>query len=93
MLAQGSDLAIIIPAFLGIVTVVVGFGKMLTAHVGDNDKHPNCEDIVFRDVCAKAHESIQAQFELMEKHNRERHEDLKCYLEKWLKGDGGGKVE
>lgn len=88
-----TDLAIIIPAFLGVVTVVMGFGKMLSVHTSDTDKHPSCDDIVFKDVCSKAHKAVEVQFELMEKHNQERHEDLKCYLEKLMKKNSGGKVE
>lgn len=87
VLAQ-TDLAIIIPAFLGVITVVVGFGKMLVSHTGDTDKHPNCNDVVFKDVCTKIHQSIEAQFVVMEKHNQERHEDLKCYIEKLVKKNG-----
>jgi len=79
MILAQTDLAIIIPAFLGLVTVVVGFGKMLVAHTGDTNKHPSCDDVVFKDVCITAHEAIEAQFESMEKHNQERHEELKQY--------------
>jgi len=86
ILAQG-DLAIIIPAFLGLVTVVVGFGKMLTGHIGDTGKHVGKEGTVSPKTCEEVEKrrdvqelNIYVKMNLIDLNMKERQDELKSFM-------------
>lgn len=80
---EQTALAVMIPAFLGITTLVVKFGQTLNAHTSDTDHHPKRKEMVTESTCAARVKAVETSIKaldgkvmLVDRNNLERHQTV-----------------